>query len=256
MKKIKIAFFADILVRDYDGCLRTVFHIIDRLPEDRFDVEFFCGVAPQNDFKYKVHSIPKLRIPMNKSYKVALPFLQRDKLETQLKKFDPDIIHITSPSPLGNFAVKYANKHKIPVSTIYHTHFISYVDYYFRTVPQLIPLARKAVTHISRNFYDSCDKVFVPTQEMITDLSERGLNPTNMVLWPRGLDKNIFSPLREDKHKMYELTANTKKNILFASRLVWEKNLKTLINIYREIEKKKLDINMIHSWRWSCQKGT
>lgn len=245
MNRIKVAFFSDVLVRDFDGCLRTVFNIIDRIPEENFEFRFFCGLEPQDDFPYPYHTVPKINVPMNSSYKMALPFLAKRKLEKTLLDFNPDVIHITSPSPLGKFAVNFANNHNIPASTIYHTHFISYVDYYFRTMPALIPLARKAVVSMSKSFYENCQKVFVPTHEMIQDLSKANISSDNMILWPRGIDKNIFTPLRSNKEDLRKLTGNDNANILFASRLVWEKNLKTLIRIYKQIQKENLPYNLL-----------
>ncbi len=245
MRKIKVAFFADVLVRNYDGCLRTVFHIIDRIPRDKFEIHFFCGMEPHKDFPYPVHIIPTLTLPMNKSYKMALPFLAKAKTDRILDSIQPDILHITSPSPLGNYAINYGKKRDIPVSTIYHTHFISYMDYYFRHMPALIPWARKTVAKLSKNVYEQCNKVFVPTNEMIDELSNEGIRTDNMLLWPRGINKQVFNPLKSDKAQLKAYTGNDNFNILFASRLVWEKNLKTLINIYKQIEKEKLPYNMI-----------
>lgn len=245
MSRIKIAFFSDVLVRDFDGALRTVFNIIDRIPDDIFEIEFFCGMAPTDHFPYKVHRLPTIKIPLNSSYQMVLPQLVKKKLNNVLEDFDPDIIHVTTPSPMGNFAVKYGNKHQIPVSTIYHTHFISYVDYYFRYLPFLIPWARRRSMQITKSIYDGCDRIFVPTKEMIKDLGDAGAKTDNMVLWPRGIDKSIFHPERANRQKLHKVTGNDYPNVLFASRLVWEKNLKTLIRFYKLVQKEKLKLNLI-----------
>lgn len=44
---------------------------------------------------------------------------------------------------------------------------------------------------------------------------------------------------------MQNLTGNDKPSILFASRLVWEKNMETLFNIYDEVQAQQLDVNFI-----------
>lgn len=44
---------------------------------------------------------------------------------------------------------------------------------------------------------------------------------------------------------MQSLTGNDKPSILFASRLVWEKNLETLFRIYDEIEAQHVDVNFV-----------
>lgn len=245
MKRLKLAFFADLLIREYDGCLRTVFNIIDRIPAERFDVRFFCGPYQEKSLPFPVIRTPSLKIPMNSDYDMALPFLAKTKLETELNRFSPDIIHITTPSPLGRFALRYAKKNKTAVSTIYHTHYISYMEYYFRHLPALIPIAKKAVTKLSRQFYEACDKVFMPTTEMVESFKLNNISTENVIIWPRGIDRNIFNPLKADKEKLQALIGNDNPNILFASRLVWEKNLETLIRIYKLAVNQKLKLNFI-----------
>ena len=245
MKRLKLAFFADLLIREYVGCLRTVFNIIDRIPAERFDVRFFCGPSQEKSLPFPVIRTPSLKIPMNSDYDMALPFLAKTKLETELNRFSPDIIHITTPSPLGRFALRYAKKNKTAVSTIYHTHYISYMEYYFRHLPALIPIAKKAVTKLSRQFYEACDKVFMPTTEMVESFKLNNISTENVIIWPRGIDRNIFNPLKADKEKLQALIGNDNPNILFASRLVWEKNLETLIRIYKLAVNQKLKLNFI-----------
>jgi glycosyltransferase involved in cell wall biosynthesis len=42
----------------------------------------------------------------------------------------------------------------------------------------------------------------------------------------------MFSPDKKDKSIIRRLTGNNNPTIIFASRLVWEKNLETLFAIY------------------------
>lgn len=74
--KIKVAFFADVLIRDFDGAIKTVYQLIDRLPTDRFEYLFFTGMPPKHDFPYKVVKVPSLIIPFNTTYKISLPRLR------------------------------------------------------------------------------------------------------------------------------------------------------------------------------------
>ena len=243
--KIKVAFFADLLLRDYDGCTRTVFHIIDRLPKDKYEVIFIGAELPKENFNFKCIEITKIRIPFNKNYKMAIPHFNKSNIDDALNEFQPDIIHVTTPSPLGHYALNYASKYNIPVSTIYHTHYLSYVEYYLRKFPSLIPLAKRAVARYSRSFYNYCDKILLPTQEMKHEFELNNISTQNIILWPRGLDNSIFNVSKKDVPRIHSITGNSKPNILFASRLVWEKNLETLANIYSEIKRRKLDVNFL-----------
>jgi len=244
MKK-KVAFFAEILIRNFDGASRTMFNIIDRIPKDDFEFVFFCGVPPDEKFDHKVVDMLTLKIPFNSTYKMAIPYLHILKIWKALKELDPDVIHIASPSPLGNIALCYAKTHNIPVVGIYHTHFISYIDYYFEKMPIIASTVKHQVVKGQRNFYNRVNHLFVPTTQMVKELGDYGFETKDMVLWQRGLDHKVFHPGMKDKDRLQEYTGNTKPNIIFASRLVWEKNLQTLANVYKLAKAKGLEYNFI-----------
>ena len=236
MRKLRIAFFSDMLIRNYDGCMRTVFNILDRKPKS-VEIKFFTGKDAVSDLGHPYVGVPEVKIPFNTDYNMALPSMVTHNLIVELEAFKPDVIHVTSPSRLGQFAVNYAKRNRLPITSIYHTHFLSYMDYYFRNARFLLPLAKRFVSRQTQQFYNACSTVLVPTQEMIKELSSLGVQKDRMKLWPRGLDHFIFNPKKRDLTCLQALTGNTKPNLLFASRLVWEKNLKTLVDIYKEIKK-------------------
>lgn len=243
--KIKLAFFAEILIEHFDGASRTIFNIIKRIPKERFDVIFYCGVPPAEPFEFPYKVVTSLVIPFNKNYKMAIPHLVYFQLRQHLNDFAPDIIHISSPSALGEFALKYGKRKNIPVATIYHTHFISYVDYYLERLPVLISPIKKWVIKNQKTFYHKCDIVYVPTKTMVSEMESCGFSSHNFKIWPRGIDIVRFNPQKREVSKIQDITGNGYRNILFASRLVWEKNLKTLIKIYKNAEAKSLKLNFI-----------
>lgn len=229
---MRIAFVADILIKDFDGASRTMHQIIDRIPTDRFEFKFICGVPPKDDIGFSVKSLPSMPIPFNTHYKMAIPYISQDAIKDELNTFQPDLIHIASPSPMGHFVLNYAKSREIPVVTIYHTHFLSYVDYYLRHVPFLIPGMKSLISKSQKQFYDHCELVLIPTQVIKDDLRSFDFKVDHMMLWERGLDQELFDPKKKDLDYIKSIVHNDRPNILFASRLVWEKNLETLIKLY------------------------
>lgn len=245
LPKIKVAFFAEILIEDFDGASRTIFQLIKSIPQDKFEFLFFCGVAPKTTFQHEIYEIPTIALPFNKGYKMAIPFFHKDRLYRKLDTFAPDVIHISTPSPLGNAALEYSLTHDIPVISIYHTHFLSYVDYYLENFKLLVPSVKQMMTTMLKKFYHQCSLVYMPTQIMISELGNLGFSDSNMKLWPRGLDATTFDSAKRDVSILRKITHNNKPNLLFASRLVWEKNLKTLVKIYQKIEEEGSHYNII-----------
>jgi glycosyltransferase involved in cell wall biosynthesis len=245
MKKIKVAFFAEILVEDFDGASRTMFQIIKRIDPDNFEFLFFCGTGPEKLYGFDCISVPTVAVPLNSTYKMALPALAGKRIRSTLEQFAPDVIHIATPSILGNFALKLAYSYQIPVISVYHTHFISYVDYYLRYTPFLIDMVKPLISENQKNFYNQCDIVYVPAESIAADLRSMNIEAKRLKLWKRGLDTSVFSPQRKSPGVIQAITGNSKPTILFASRLVWEKNLETLIAIYTTIRKRNIQVNLI-----------
>ena len=243
--KVRVAFFAEILIRNFDGATRTMYQIIDRIDQRDFNYLFFCGVPPTESLPYEFFHVPAMTIPFQKTYKMASMIGMGPRIKERLDRFKPDVIHISTPSPLGYFALKYALEHNIPVLTIYHTHFLSYVKYYTKEAPLVTEALEGALTIHNRSFYNRCNLVYIPTTEMRRQLEERKFKTSKMKLWQRGIDTSIFRPQEKDSNYIREISGNTRTNLFFASRLVWEKNLDTLHRIYNAIQEKGLPYNII-----------
>ncbi|CAG5068161.1 GDP-mannose-dependent alpha-mannosyltransferase [Dyadobacter sp. CECT 9623] len=245
MRKVKVAFFAEILIADFDGAARTMFQLFERIDHERFEFLFICASGPDQIFGFDCLKIPSLRIPFNRNYVIGMPGRAPEGTWEKLDHFAPDLVHIATPSFLGHFALKYARNKSLPVTSIYHTHFVSYIAYYLKYLPFLIKPVESLTRKYQNEFYDQCDKVYIPSTSIAKELVEAGMSPKNMKIWKRGMDTGLFSPGKKDENYLQTLTGNTKPTILFASRLVWEKNLETLISIYELVRSGGLSYNFI-----------
>jgi glycosyltransferase involved in cell wall biosynthesis len=242
---IRIAFFAEILIEEFDGASRTMFQILKRIPQQDFEFLFICGTGPDQIFGYECMRVPAVTIPLNSTYKMAVPALASSKIKRKLDTFRPDVVHIATPSSLGKFALEYANARSIPVMTIYHTHFISYVDYYLRFLPFLIPSGKRWVSGFLRRFYNACSLIYIPSESIAEELYADGLQRDLVKIWKRGINAQLFHPAKRDAAYMQSLTGNQKPVILFASRLVWEKNLQILLDLNALLQERKLPYQIV-----------
>ena len=214
--KIRIAFFADLLIPELDGATRTMFQLISRIPDTAFEFLFICGSTRNTGaIRHRIVTIPSVQIPINKSYRMALPALAVKQLNKELDDFMPQVIHIATPSLLGHFALNYAKCQTIPVITIYHTHFISYLEYYLRNIPFLIAPLKKRLSITQTKFYNDCRKVYVPSESMAHELTSRGVSKHRIQIWQRGINTRIFSPSKKDHRCMERICGNTHPTILF-----------------------------------------
>ncbi|WP_258104786.1 glycosyltransferase family 1 protein [Marinoscillum sp. MHG1-6] len=244
-KKIRIAFFADILEENFDGVTHTLYHIVRHAPRDRFDFVFVTPHPPKKEtnFPFSVIISPGIKLPLYKEYMFALPFL-RKSIERKLDRFDPHIIHFTTPSLLGVYALRYGKKKNIPVITTYHSHFPSYIEYYFRYIPFayniIFPLIKKPLW-----LYPQCDLTLAPSMEMKEFLMENDVEESKIRFWKRGVDRNKFHQRfrREEWKKEHGITEE--KTVLFVSRLVKEKEVFTLAKVYRLFQERNLKVRFV-----------
>lgn len=241
----KVAFFSEILIEDFDGASRTMFQIINRIDPIAFSYLFIYGKGSMEFENHQSYQVPTFRIPINDDYSFAVPQLSKWKLEETLDHFAPDIIHIATPSLLGFFAMNYAKRNNIPILSIYHTHFVSYIAYYLRNLSSLIKPVQYWMRKAMIRFYNNCQKVYVPANNIMEELKEIGIQSDRLTLWQRGIDLELFNPQKANPEYIRKITNNDKPNILFASRLVWEKNIQTLIDIYHQLKKSDLVYNLI-----------
>ncbi len=244
-QKIKVAFFAETLQANYDGAVRTMYQIIQRIPAHQFEFLFICGDDIIASLPFRTISLPSIYIPFNRNYKITVPFLSNHWLTKQLDIFQPDVIHIATPSPLGNFALNYAKTRQLPTLSIYHTHFIAYVNYYLKQAPLLINPVKNQIIKKYTAFYDACDLVYIPTLEMEKALYQIGHQTAHFKHWQRGIDRQLFNPSKRNQAWLQQQIGNAKPIILFASRLVWEKNLEVLIDLYDLNNKQNNPYNIV-----------
>ncbi len=245
MPKIKVAFFAEILIEDFDGASRTMFQLIRRIPTDQFEFLFIAGMGPKDIFGFECVLLPNVTIPINRTYKMAVPQLAKRRLRTKLAAFKPDIVHIATPSMLGEYALKYGKAQNLPIISIYHTHFISYIDYYLRKLPFLIRPVKGFIEKGQKRFYNQVDLIYVPAESIAADMQTIGIEGARMQIWKRGMDTQLFNPAKRDTALMERITGNQLPTIIFASRFVWEKNLETLIRIYQLAQNQGLSCNFL-----------
>ncbi|WP_240049363.1 glycosyltransferase family 4 protein [Mucilaginibacter psychrotolerans] len=243
--RVRVAFFAEILTEGLDGAIRTMYQLIDRIDDSRFEFLFIYGEGPENIKGHQSMSVPHVSLFVNSGYSLALPVLAESRMKHALRKFAPDVVHIATPSLLGNFGLNYARQNGLPVMTIYHTHFISYIDYYFKHLPFLINSTRQLVVARHKLFYNQCDRIYVPSESMKVELAEMGVQAHRMQIWKRGMDAGLFSPQKRNKKALRELTCNDNPTVLFASRLVWEKNLETLFEVYDGMQNQNPVVNFV-----------
>ena len=115
-----------------------------------------------------------------------------------LRRFRPDVVHITGPSELGMLGAFFAHRLGIPLAASWHTNVHEYAA---RRAHRLLPAwARPRVAHFIQEislsgaalFYKSARLLFAPNPELCSLLAQRTGRPC--LLMTRGIDAGLFSP--------------------------------------------------------------
>lgn len=183
--------------------------------------------------------IHEFKIPVYKTLKLRIPSLLNSI--SKIFEYSPDEIHISTPGPVGLVGLLAARLLSIKCLGVFHTDFTAqYVE-----LDDNVAFA-KMIESYCKWFYSAMDNITVPSSEYISMLKNRGYDPAKMTLFKRAVDTVLFSPVEHAQSSMvkqYSLLEGI--NLLFAGRISKDKNLDFLIAVYKELLKKKDDINLI-----------
>jgi hypothetical protein len=124
-----------------------------------------------------------------------------DRIEWELKRFQPDVIHITGPSELGIFGALFAWKMGVPLAASWHTNVHEYLARRMGGMMSLLPKSygssaergiESATLEATARFYRLAKVLFAPNQELCAMLEQATGKPCSLMR--RGVDTELFSP--------------------------------------------------------------
>jgi len=178
----------------------------------------------------------RVGFPLDKQHNFDLAFWRyMGSVEEVVRKFAPDIVHITGPSDVGQLGAMIAYRLGIPLAASWHTNLHEYAERraagYFRFLPARMqtPVGkaiREASLYTILRFYRTARVLFAPNQELI-DLMEKG---TGKRCHPmvRGVDAELFHPGRRER-------SDDAFVVGFVGRLSVEKNIRDLAAIEQHL---------------------
>lgn len=229
---MKVALFTGNYNHIKDGVSLTLNRLVKYLLSKDVDVRIYGPTIPNPPMEHAgtFLPVPSISAPGRDEYQVSLFFPEAMKLDLEMYK--PDLIHVATPDFLGLSALKFAKKHDIPLVSSYHTHFPSYLKYY--NLDFVEPLLWKYLDW----YYKHCKKIFVPSDSMIKWLSVKGIDNEKLSLWSRGVETDLFSPDKRDIEYRKSLGFSEEDVVVsFVSRIVWEKDVRTVIDSCRKLLK-------------------
>ena len=185
-----------------NGVVRTLTMTAEAAKAFGVDVGF---LTPQSFRTVAMPSYPDLRL--------ALPY--GAKIARLIDDARPDSIHIATEGPIGLAVRRYCRKHGVPFTTSFHTRFPEYVS-------ARLPVRESWIWAALRAFHRHSQAVMAATPALANELRARGFR--NVVLWPRGVDTNLFHPRIAD-------LGLPRPVFLCVGRVAVEKNLEAFLEL-------------------------
>jgi glycosyltransferase involved in cell wall biosynthesis len=149
-------------------------------------------------------------------------------------------IHSATPGPIGLAALAIARILKVPFCGTYHTQLPQYAQSLTGDAA-MEELTWKFVIW----YYDQMDIIYAPSESTRQELIERGIRPSKVVLYPRGVDVQRFSPQARNgfyKHR-FGVTADVK--LLYVGRISKEKKLDILAEAFDRIYARNPGVHLV-----------
>ncbi len=214
-----------------DGVALTLNRLVGWLMARGDDVRVVCPEPGPDRFMEptgRLIGVPAVSWVLQPEYKMALPVSFR----RELRRFDPELIHLATPDFLGMAGLAFAKRHRLPVVASFHSNIMSYLQY--NGSQQIL---ERSGWQALRAFYAGCEQLYVPTESMARELARRKVG-RNYRLWERGIDPERFNPARRSSaFRARHGVAPDEPLVTFVARLRWEKGLRTLAAALRETAK-------------------
>jgi glycosyltransferase involved in cell wall biosynthesis len=186
-----------------NGVVRTLTTMAAAAKSLGTDVSF---LTPQSFRTVALPSYPDLRL--------ALP--GRAKIARLIAQVKPDNIHIATEGPIGLAVRFYCRKRGLPFTTSFHTRFPEYIS-------ARLPIPESWIWSALRWFHGASHAVMAATPALAGELRSRGFR--NVVLWPRGVDAQLFHP------RPGADLGQPRPVFLSVGRLAVEKNLEAFLEL-------------------------
>lgn len=200
---MKLALITDAWRPQINGVVTTLSTVAERLAAAGHSIDL---ITPDQFRNWPCPTYPEIRLALGCG----------QSLRRRLDTWCPDAIHIATEGPLGLAARAYCQRRGLPFTTSFHTLFAEYVN-----VRTGLPLSWGY--RFLAWFHNAGARAMTATPSLVEELRQRGFR--NPVLWSRGVDTELFRPLRE------KLLPGPGPRMVYVGRVAVEKNIEAFLSL-------------------------
>jgi glycosyltransferase involved in cell wall biosynthesis len=236
---MKVAIFTDNDFDKVNGVTTTFKAALQAVPAGMHLRVYTAGRQPLETDSYLALRSIGLPIPFYREMQMYLPrfgdFLRRAQADRI------DLIHLTTPGPIGLAAMFVAWRLRLPLIGSFHTDLAAYARLLSGS-PRLGALMREYM----RWPYGRCARVLVPSEHTRQLLIAAKSGPDRIDVWPRGVDTALFSPARRSAalRETWQVS-DRRPALLYVGRVSREKGLLHLPAISDHLHRRGLEPRFI-----------
>lgn len=242
---MRLAWFTDTL-GDVNGVSRFILDMQACAARSGRDVEVITSTAISVPERPGIVNFPPVRawkMPRYEHLEIVLPPARRMLRHARERR--PDIIHVSTPGPVGLVGLLAARRLGAPLIGTYHTDFPSYIDRLFGGRAHTT-----ACEWFMRWFYSRCRIVFSRSDEFVPTMERVGILRDRIVVLRSGIDLSRFGtharagsatrPRRDERvfGHIPGLEASATVKVLYVGRVSVEKNLPMLTRAWKRVEER------------------
>lgn len=239
-RPMRIMLFTDTL-GDVNGVSRFIRNIAEQARAGGHDFRVVTSTrfdVPAADNITNFAPIFAASMPRYEQLEIALPPVVR--MLRHADRHQPDVIHISTPGPVGCVGFLAAKMLRAPMLGVYHTDFPAYIDHLFED-----PSMTWACSRFMRAFYAPFRNIFTRSRDYAESLARLGMPGHRLVPLRPGIDTDAFHPrFRDpavwarvhDQHRTEpsrRLADRSPVRILYCGRISVEKNMPLLSAAWR-----------------------
>ena len=234
LSELRIALFSGNYNYVRDGANQALNRLVDYLLRQGTQVRVYAPTVANPAFEATgtLIGLPSFPIPGRKEYR--MPMGLSLKVRCDLRKFAPNVVHLSSPDISAHRALSWARNRRLPVLASVHTRFETYMRYYG------LAFTEPMLEAIMRRFYRRCDALVAPSESMAQVLRDQRMS-YDISLWSRGADRDIFNQNRRDlAWRRAHGIGDDEIAIGFLGRLVMEKGLDVFSDTVDELRRNQV----------------
>lgn len=231
---MRIAYVTEVFLPKIDGITVTLTHLLEYLRERGHESIMFAPKGSISSYAgTEVIGRMSVRTPFYPELHVALPIA---RVEKELLKFKPDLVHLVNPTSLGLAGMRAARKHGIPVVASYHTDMPGFARRW------RLGFLAKPIYGYYRWVHNQANLNLTPSEFTMKQLKAQGFK--RLAVWTGGVDIDRFHPDNASPEMRKRLSGGEpqKPLVLFVSRLSREKRTDWLLPLVQEIQGIRLAI--------------